>query len=195
MALADHPRSDRVPAPGLLILTGASHTGKTSVAQALLRVTSPPAAFLSVDEVVLGTLARPPGNAWAEIPLAYELLTQQLELLLERGWFVVFESTFTYVPERGEPEFHAEQLEAAARVAERRGIPWLLVQLAADGDVARLRAEGTGRIAPEVVAGTIRLHEEARMPSSTLRLETGEATPDELARRILAELAQRSAGA
>src|SRR4051812_33086856 len=82
----------------LLILTGASHTGKTSVAQELLRLCPPPTAYLGVDKTLRTVLVHPPGDSWAQIPLAYRLLHAQAELLLDQRWFVIFESTFTYVP-------------------------------------------------------------------------------------------------
>ncbi|HEX6687065.1 MAG TPA: AAA family ATPase [Solirubrobacterales bacterium] len=181
------------PAPGLLVLTGASHTGKTSVARAVLDAAGPPAAFLSVDDVLATTIARPPGDAWAEIPLAYELLLPQVEKLLEKGWFVTLESTFTYVPELGAPEFHSDALQQLIQTAERHDAPWLLVQLAAGDDVARARADRTGRLDPDVVDRTAELHRAASLPETTLRLDSAERTPAELAELILGELERRSA--
>lgn len=181
-----------VPAPGLLILTGASHTGKTTVAQAILDRVGGPAAFLSVDDVLANTIARPPASIWAQIPLAYELLSAQLETLLGRGWFVVLESTFTYVPDDGEPEFHAAQLKQMVEIAQRQTAPWLLVQLRAGADVARARASQTRRLAADIVDRTAELHRSAELPEPSQRLETDGQTPDELALRVLTELANSS---
>jgi chloramphenicol 3-O-phosphotransferase len=176
-------------------LTGASHTGKTSVAEAVLRLAGPPAAFLSVDDELANTLVRPIHDGWAEIPLAYELLAPQVEILLERGWFVVLESTFTYVPPNGSPEFHADALAQLIEPAERRGIPLLLVQLVADEDVARSRAHRTGRLAPDIVARTTELHSQATLPDPFFRLDVADTTPDELARRVLGEVRRHSPAA
>jgi len=90
----------------LIVLTGASHTGKSSVAAEILRLASPPVAFLGIDSTLDHTLVRPEGGRWEEIPLAYELNREQIAPLLRQGWTVVFESTFTYVPAAGPPEFH-----------------------------------------------------------------------------------------
>lgn len=159
----------------------------------MLDAAGPPAAFLSVDDVLATTIARPPGDAWAEIPLAYELLLPQVEKLLEKGWFVTLESTFTYVPELGAPEFHSDALQQLIQTAERHDAPWLLVQLAAGDDVARARADRTGRLDPDVVDRTAELHRAASLPETTLRLDSAERTPAELAELILGELERRSA--
>lgn len=175
-----------VPAPGLLILTGASHTGKTSVAEEILGIVRAPAAFLSVDEVLFKTLARPSGDAWAEIPLAYELLRPQVKTLLGEGWFVIFESTFTYVPESGPPEFHEEALRQLVAVAEQGRIPWTLVQLSAAESEVASRAADTGRLPHEIVSRTVDLHEVAALPGEPLRLDSTSRPPAELASRALA---------
>lgn len=174
------------PAPGLLILTGASHTGKTSVAEEILGIVSAPAAFLSVDEVLFKTLARPSSDAWTEIPLAYELLRPQVETLLGKGWFVLFESTFTYVPESGSPEFHDGALRELVAVAEQRRTPWTLVQLSAAESEVTSRAANTGRLSHEIVRQTVDLHEVATLPGEPLRLDSTSRPPAELASRALA---------
>lgn len=177
-----------VPVPGLLILTGASHTGKTSVAEEILREAGAPTAFLSVDDVLARTLINPPGDAWAQIPLAYELLLPQAETLLESGWFVLFESTFTLVPETGVPEFHGNVLDQLIAVANRSRAPWIVVQLNAGADQATARAADTGRLDPEIVAETARLHEKAVLPNESIRLNSNTSSQDELARRALAAI-------
>jgi predicted kinase len=175
----------KVPAPGLLVLTGASHTGKTSVAREILRLIPPPAAFLSVDDTLSTVLVRSPGDAWAQIPLAYELLASQAETLLDRGWFLVFESTFTYVPRSASPEFHDEELNRLIDIAERRGTPWALAQLSATDDEIASRAEDTQRLPREVVAHTTALHESAQLPGKALRLDSSVEPPSALAQRVL----------
>lgn len=174
--------------PGLLILTGASHTGKTSVAAAFLDAVDPPAALLSVDIVLADSLVKPPGDPWREIPLAYDLLAAQLPPLLASGWFVVLESTFTYVPDVGAGQFHDDELRRMTGIADRLGVGWLLVQLSVAREVALRRAGGTDRIPLSVVAATQELHEGAALPAEAMRLETDSAGPAELARRLLHEL-------
>jgi len=173
---------------GLLVLTGASHTGKTSVARALLDLAPPSVALVGVDKVIDETLVRPPGNPWREIPLAYELLRPQVELLLRRGWSVILESTFTFVPDAGEPELHLDQLEALLHLADRLSRPSQVVQLMPGRETVRERAGTTGRLDPGVVARTLDLHEAATLPPETMKLEDGVSSPEDLARAILARL-------
>jgi hypothetical protein len=173
---------------GLLVLTGASHTGKSSVARALLDLVPPPAAYVEVDRVIQGTLVRPPGDPWREIPLAYELLFPQVEILLRRRWLVVFESTFTFVPGRGEPELHLDQLESFLDMAERLAVRSQVVQLLPDRETVSRRAAETGRLDTNVVSTTLDLHEAADLPASTLKISPGTSSPEELAGRILGRL-------
>jgi predicted kinase len=187
----DRISSEAVPAPGLLILTGASHTGKTSVAREILALASPPAAFLSVDDALRTVLARPPGEIWEQIPLAYELLRLQLEALLDRGWLVVLESTFTFVPASGAPEFHADRLRQLIGVAEERGVPWALIQLSADEADLASRANESNRLPHEIVAKTVELHESADLPDEGIQLDSSAETPPALARRALSALESR----
>jgi hypothetical protein len=179
-------------APGLLVLTGASHTGKTSVAKELLRLAPPPIAYLSVDEILSTVLIGPPGDPWTQIPLAYELLHTQAKILLDRGWLVVFESTFTYVPTDGDPEFHSFELEQLVGIAEGSKIPWVIVQLSTDADELSSRAESSGRLASNVVLRTSALHDAAILPGPTLRLDSSAKRPPELARHALDALKKRS---
>ena len=183
---ADRPE---LASRGLLILTGASHTGKTSVAKAILDLKGPPAALLSVDQTLEHTLVRPPGDRWSEIPLAYRLLRLQAEALLEADWFVVLESTFTYVPGTGPPEFHAEEVERFADLALAAGAPLSLVQLSASEATVFKRAEATRRLPLDVVAATHALHDLAAMPHQVIQVETDASGPEDLARRVLALIA------
>jgi hypothetical protein len=177
-----------------LILTGASHTGKTTVARAVLDAVEPPAAFLSVDDVLEHTMARPPRSVWAEIPLAYDLLEAQLATLLERRWFVVLESTFTYVPESGAPEFHADRLRRLIEVADQREARWSLIQLRTVADESAARAGQTERLPHDVITKTADLHESAALPAATVRLDSTSTPPEELALQALAALGGKSGG-
>lgn len=155
---------ESIPAPGLLILTGASHTGKTTVAEELLRAIPPPAAFLSVDDVLHRVLRRVSDEPWSNIPLAYELLGAELGILLDGGWFVIVESTFTYVPAEGNGQFHSEALGGLLAEAGSREVPAFVAQLTAPGDVVLERARQTGRLDPSIVLTTLALHDSATFP-------------------------------
>ncbi|HEU5253426.1 MAG TPA: AAA family ATPase [Solirubrobacterales bacterium] len=170
---------------GLLILTGASHTGKTSVARSILDLKGSPAALLGVDQTLEHTLVRPPGDRWNEIPLAYELISLQTEALLRAGWFIVLESTFTHVPEEGPPEFHGGEIERLVEIALAAGAPWSIVQLNAAESTVIERAEASCRLPLAIVTKTIALHRGAAMPAGTIQLQT-ESNPRQLAQSILA---------
>lgn len=173
---------------GLLILTGASHTGKTSVARSILDLKGPPAALLGVDQVLEHTLVRPRDDRWREIPLAYELLRPQVAALLRADWFVVFESTFTYVPDAGRAEFHGGEIERLAEIARSAGAPLSIVQLRASETNVIQRAESTGRLPTTIVAETLTLHDAAAMPEQTIQVETDASDPGQLARGLLVSL-------
>lgn len=191
----DRPAAVGVPpAPALLILTGASHTGKTTVAKAILEMSPAPAAYLGVDDVLESTITKPGGSVWAEIPLAYALLEPQVATLLSRGWLVVLESTFTYVPGDAEPQFHSAELKRMIEIAESQRAPWLLVQLTVADDVAGDRAERGGRLSREIVERTHALHRSAALPEGVRRLDTGRRNAEDLARIVLAELGKHSPG-
>ncbi|MGC1166684.1 MAG: AAA family ATPase [Solirubrobacterales bacterium] len=184
---SDWPVSEEAaPSPGLVVVTGASHTGKTSVSRALLPLLDAPVAWLGVDGTLDHVLVRPTADPWQEIPLAYDLLETQIDILLGRSWTVVLESTFTYVPEQGPPEFHHHAIRAMVAIAERRGVRHLVAHLTLDSTDAMRRAEDSGRLSPEIVAQTVALHEAAAMPAPSIKLSTQSANPEELALATLA---------
>lgn len=167
-------------------MTGASHTGKTSVARSILDLKGPPAALLGVDQTLEHTLVRPRGDRWQEIPLAYSLLRLQAEALLEADWFVVLESTFTYVPNEGPPEFHGDEIKRLVGIALAAGAPFLIAQLHAPEKTLFKRAEATHRLPLAIVAETFSLHGAAEVPSQTVRVEADGRDPQQLARSLLA---------
>jgi AAA domain len=170
-------------------LTGASHTGKTTVANGVLTAVHPPAAFLSVDEVLQRTLRRTADEIWSNIPLAYQLIGAELGTLLDHGWFVIVESTFTYVPTQGNGEFHSEALEMLLSEAGSRDAPALITQLAASEKVVLERARQTGRLDPSIVSATIALHNSATFPLSPQLIDTTDFDAREFVARILGRLA------
>lgn len=137
-------------------------------------------------------LLRPPGDRWEQIPLAYELVTKELSLLLDRGWFVIAESTFTYVPPSGEPEFHGSVLSEWIRAASSRGAPCLVAQVLANLETILSRAERTGRLDPQIVAGTVELHTAVKLPGGAEAIDTDALDATEAAQQILNRLAGSS---
>lgn len=174
--------------PGLLIVTGASHTGKTSVIGELLTQAPAPTGYLSMDATLNGILIQPPGSIWEQIPLAYDLMQRQAETLLDQGWLVILESTFTYVPDRAAPEFHLSELQRFVEIAGSRQAPVAVVQLNVPREQLLERAEETDRLSPELIATTAELHATAALPEFTLRLDASAAAPAELAVRSLRAL-------
>ncbi|HEX5374758.1 MAG TPA: AAA family ATPase [Solirubrobacterales bacterium] len=172
-------------APRLIILTGASHTGKTSVARELTRQAPPPVAYLSVDEILSAVLTAPSGSIWEQIPLAYRLMHAQAGVLLEAGWLTILESTFTYVPEEGAPELHLNELQRLVELAEQTPVPLTVARLEVPSKQLIERVRATGRLDPNIAAQTAALHEEAEMPATTLRLDASSATAEQLASQVL----------
>lgn len=171
---------------GLLVLTGASHTGKTSVAEAAARLGVPPIALLGVDSVIRRTLVRPRGDLWREgIPLAYEILAKELPIRLNESWLVVLESTFTYVPDEGRPQLHLDRLAGFVALATAQGRPATVAQLNAPREVVLERARRSGRLPPAVVEKTLELHDTADLPAGAIRVETEEKAPEEIASGLL----------
>jgi hypothetical protein len=138
--------------------------------------------------VIETTLARPWGEAWAEIPLAYELLLPQIEILLDAAWTVVFESTFTYVSEADEPQLHTDIFAKVIGVAESRNIPYLSVQLQVPAETARVRALETGRLSPEIAARTVKLHEEQALSRFGMTVDVSDHSIDDIVRQVLSKL-------
>jgi chloramphenicol 3-O-phosphotransferase len=176
---------DAIPARGLLVVTGGSHTGKTTIAKEVVTSVAPPAAYLAVDDVLERTLLQPPGLRWAQIPLAYELLGSELEILLERRWFVVLESTFTFVPPEGNPQFHSEVLAHLEGKARRLDAPVRVVQLMAPEDIVLSRARRSGRLDDKIVSATTQLHRTAKLPGSSLTIDTSRLGPTQSVAAIL----------
>ncbi|HEY8502861.1 MAG TPA: AAA family ATPase [Solirubrobacterales bacterium] len=181
-------RGGSIPAPGLLILTGPSHSGKTSVAREVLAAIAPPVAYLSVDDILEHVLLRPPGDRWEQIPLAYELVARELGLLLDKAWFVIAESTFTYVPPSGDPELHNGILAEWVAAAASRRVPCLVAQLLAAPETILARSQRTGRLDPAVIAGTVGLHATIKLPARAEVVHTDELDAAESARLIIGRL-------
>ena len=172
----------------LIVLTGPSHSGKSALARALLDSFDDKAAFLSVDDVLERTLVRPRSHMWKEIPLAYELLEPQVATLLARGWTVVFESTFTFVPDDGEPAFHGDRLAALVARAAELCVASIVVQVLASRETLDGRARRSERLDPTIVRHTDVLHQNAALPAGSLRIISEQADPSELARQVLERL-------
>lgn len=173
-----------------MILTGPSHSGKTSIARRLFESLPRPVAYLSLDDLVERALRGTEPDPWTQIPLAYHLLEVQASALLERHWFVMLESTFTYVGPDGNGEMHREAVDSLLAIARSRGAPAFIVRLRSPTETLLERAASTGRIDASIVGETARLHAEADFPES-LEVDTGEAGPDAAAAAVRAWVQKR----
>ncbi len=177
-----------LPRPGLLVLTGASHSGKSSVSAAIAEISPDPVAQLSVDTMLEQTIRPSRTDRWEEIPLAYDLIEAQLPILLGRKWPVIVESTFTYVTADGAGALHPKRLAGVVEIATCQGVPWLVCQLQADAEVLAARARETGRTTPEIVAETARIHFNVALPVPARRLRSDQLPPDEIAKDLISQL-------
>lgn len=187
-----HAGEKGIPAPGMLIVTGGSHAGKTTLAKAILAQLDGEAAYLGLDDVLHGALPAFPGDVWTEIPLAYELIEAQAELLLDRGWFVIVESTFTFVAADGGAEFHAAALNRLTEIATSHAAPVLIAQVVASPNVTARRARESGRLPPSVVSATVALHAEASLPPDAIAIDCGHQGPSEAAATVVSALKART---
>jgi predicted kinase len=174
-----------LPRPALLILTGASHSGKSSVIEALSRTSAEPLALLGVDAVLAGTIRPAADDRWDQIPLAYDLIEAQTPVLLDRGWPVLVESTFTYVGDDSSGEIHLDRLETLVGIAARREVPWLVCQLDAKPQVLISRARVSNRLEERIVSETARLHLTASLPVEAHRLRSDLLRPEEIAQQLI----------
>jgi len=152
-----------LPDARLIVLTGPSHSGKTSLATALAETLAPPTALIAVDDIV-ATLRLVSPEHWAEhwrigLPIAYDVAEATVEVLLRRGVTVLLESTFTFIPVDDSPmECHADRFDRIIDVAQRLDLSVDVVRLMAAPDQLLRRRAGTGRLTDAVIEGTWTLH-------------------------------------
>lgn len=152
-----------MPRPRLIVLTGPSHGGKSSVARGLVQALDGPKAWVAIDPIV-ETLALVPRDRWAEawevgLPVAYDVAEASVSILLEREITVMLESTLTFIPIDGRPpEFHADRLERFLALAARLGAEAHVFRVTAALDELVRRRALTGRLTDGVVEGTWRQH-------------------------------------
>lgn len=169
--------ADEPSAPGdLVIVTGSSHAGKSTLIRELRVRIDRPTATVSIDETIArGNL--PEADLWDQgLPLAYAVAVTEAEKLLARGMLVFFESTFTYIPPQPRPpEFHDAQLRRVVEVSERLGGNTAVLQLVATREDVSDRLRASGRLPATIVLETWRLHTERSLEAPTfLRLDSSQ---------------------
>jgi chloramphenicol 3-O-phosphotransferase len=174
----------------LVIVTGSSHAGKTTLIRELEARFVRPTGVVAIDEVI-ESVDLPPEDLWEYgLDLAYRAAGDRTRELLEQGMLVIYESTFTYIPPGSRPpEFHAEQLERLLALAARLKASVLVVQLTATLEDVSERQRQTRRLTSEIVQET--WHRHAAEPIEApdfLEVDTSTLSPSEIADRVSARL-------
>jgi chloramphenicol 3-O-phosphotransferase len=167
----------------IVVVTGSSHSGKSSLILAMMSRSSRCTAHVAIDDVI-EQIDLEHEDRWEHgLDLAYDEALGRVGRLAKQGALVFFESTFTYVPpDQRPPELHLAVLERLTKVASDAGADFTLVQLRAElADVLRRREE-SDRLAARIVRTTWHLHADndlARLEA--LRVDTSEVSVDEAA--------------
>jgi len=181
-----------VSEPRLIVVTGPSHAGKSSVLTVLREQLDGPVAVLAMDDV-LGQLTIPPAEDYWRVALeaGYDVLLASAEALLRRGFTVLLESTFTFVPlDDAPPELHARRIAELADVAVATGSDFDLVLLTATLPELIRRRGATKRLWDRVVEGSHQLHETFPGDGVQIRVDTTGQTPAAVAERLRRQLSR-----
>jgi len=181
----------------LVIVTGSSHVGKSTLIRGLQSRADRPAAHVSIDEAIEG-LDLEVEDRWEHgLHLAYEKAAAEAGELLGRGELVLFESTFTYVPPDNRPaQFHLHELERLIDLAAGLGTRVVVVHLFASLDDVAARRVETGRLTEEIVRITWQQHAGRRLSHpELLQIDTSQLSPTEVVDQVWAKLAGRAGSA
>lgn len=122
--------------PALIAMTGLSGTGKSTVAESIVRATGARYAVADVVRKQLATLEGAAGAAWGEgiytpewTARTYDRLFEIAREQLQQGHPVVLDATF----------LQEDLRQRAADTAAKAGVPFVLVESVCDDDVVRER--------------------------------------------------------
>lgn len=147
----------------LVIITGPSHVGKTTAVKELLGYLPIRTAVLALD-TVLRAFRTDPNHPDTVLDTAYDLLVGMVCLLLERGFVVVVESTFTLVRATGEVEMYTDRLEQLRAVAGEHSLSASSVALMTDWATVQHRADRLQRLDRGIVQAIWRAHADTPLP-------------------------------
>jgi predicted kinase len=178
----------------LVIVTGSSHVGKSTLIRELLARSERAAAHVSIDATI-EVIEIEEVDRWEHgLHIAYEEAAGEAGDRLARGEVVFFESTFTYVPPDSRPaQFHLHELERLVDLAEGLGAGVTLVHLFAGlDDVAARRAE-SGRLTEEIIRTTWHQHADRNLARpAVLQINTSQLSIGQVADRVWTELVKRA---
>jgi predicted kinase len=178
------------PAGALVVVTGPSHAGKSTLIGELRSRLDRPAATVAIDELMERS-SLPLELRWEHgLTDTYDAAARQSIDLLTSGLVVFYESTFTYIPpDERPPQFHLDQLHRLLGLAREAGAAQLVVQLTTTSSELERRRSGTQRLDSVIVAETWRQHSSARLQvESLLRLDTSRLSAAEAADSVLSWL-------
>ena len=170
----------------IVVVTGSSHSGKSSLIRELMSRYPGHTAHVAIDEVI-EQIEIEQDDRWEHgLDLAYEEASSRAKALAEEGALVFFESTFTYVPpDDRPPELHISVLDRLFKFAEEAQVDIVLVQLTTDLNEVLRRRNQSDRLAEHIVRTIWHQHAAGRLSAprllsvDTTRLSTAEAA-DEL---------------
>lgn len=187
---SDPAAGDRRATGELVVVTGPSHVGKSTLISALVELINRPAEIVSIDEVIEAS-DLPPELRWERgLEAAYDAAAAQTSEALAGNCLVLYESTFTYVPPDSRPaQLHPEQLQRLLNVAEEHDSDALVVYLTASLDAVERRQEQTARLTGRIVSEAWRMHAEAALEATRwLRLDTSKISAQEAATVVLSRI-------
>jgi predicted kinase len=194
--LSDYARNDaagdnrRGAAGELVVVTGPSHTGKSTLIHELVGQLDRPSDIVSIDEVI-GASKLPPELRWERgLHAAYDAAAERTSKLLASRGLVFYESTFTYVPPDSRPaQLHPEQLHRLLEIAAEHDADALVVQLTAPLEVVKSRQERTTRLTDRIVTEAWRMHAGTTLEvMRLLPLDTSELSAQEAAALVLGHM-------
>lgn len=181
----------------LIVLTGPSHAGKTTLARALQAAAAPrTTAYVAIDGLMEAITVTPDTDAWpVGLPVAYEMATAGLEAMAGRRSVVLFESTFTFVPPgEEEPQFHEEQLQTVMRLGSACYRDCVVVRVSATEASLLERGRATNRFSPDLLSAIAALHRQHPLSAlHPVEISSDAESADASARRILSALGDLAA--